>query len=271
MEEAKDPKKLSSLLKRVAKHPARDVFNMLLLRAMKQATYDTANIGHFGLASTNYLHFTSPIRRYPDLVVHRVVRQILSKKSLDKSPSAIGVLKESATAASERERHAMDVEREVVDLYRALYMRAHIGESFTGKVTALVGSGVFVQIESPFVDVLVKAEDLGGDRYELDDDGLKMVGVRSGDAVALGDAMDVVIEDVAILRRTVYGRRLRAEEPETIVRGKSLPKGRVKKGARATERQVKAHSSHARPGKPQSSRGGKKKGSQRGKPKKKRR
>src|SRR5438552_10404217 len=93
MEDAKDPKKLSSLLKRVAKHPARDVFNMLLLRAMKQATYDTANIGHFGLASTNYLHFTSPIRRYPDLVVHRVVRHILSKKSLDKSPSAIGVLK----------------------------------------------------------------------------------------------------------------------------------------------------------------------------------
>jgi ribonuclease R len=258
MEDAKDPKRLSAFLKRVAKHPARDVFNMLLLRAMKQATYDIANIGHFGLASTTYLHFTSPIRRYPDLVVHRALRQLLSKKGIDKSPSALGLLKESATAASERERHAMDVEREVVDLYRALYMRGHIGETFTGKVTALVGSGVFVQIDSPFVDILVKTEDLGGDRYELDDDSLKMVGTRSGDAISLGDTMDIVVEDVAILRRTVYGRRLRAEGPETKVRGKHAPKGRGKKAGKGAG-SPKAHVSHARPAK-RDSRGGKKKG-----------
>src|SRR5262249_15418654 len=157
--------------------------------------------------------FTSPIRRYPDLVVHRAVRALLSKKAVDKSPSALETLKASATAASERERHAMDVEREVVDLYRALYMRAHIGETFTGKVSALGASGVFVQIDSPFVDVLVKAEDLGRDRYELDDDGMRMVGARSGDAIALGDPMEIVIEDVAILRRTVYGKRLTGDEP----------------------------------------------------------
>src|SRR6185295_19121086 len=84
MDDAKDPKKLSALLKRVAKHPSREVFNMLLLRAMKQATYDTANIGHFGLASSSYLHFTSPIRRYPDLVVHRAVRLLLNKEAADK-------------------------------------------------------------------------------------------------------------------------------------------------------------------------------------------
>src|SRR4051794_13875133 len=112
MEDAKDPKKLSNLLKRIAKHPSRDVFNMLLLRSMKQATYDTANIGHFGLASTTYLHFTSPIRRYPDLVVHRAVRSLLAQRSIDKSPSALEALKASATTASDRERHAMDVERE---------------------------------------------------------------------------------------------------------------------------------------------------------------
>jgi ribonuclease R len=247
-------------LKRVAKHPARDVFNMLLLRAMKQATYDIANIGHFGLASTTYLHFTSPIRRYPDLVVHRALRQLLSKKGVDKSPNALGALKDSATTASERERHAMDVEREVVDLYRALYMRGHIGETFTGKVTALVGSGVFVQIDSPFVDVLVKAEDLGGDRYELDDDGLKMVGTRSGDTISLGDAMELVVEDVAILRRTVYGRRLRAEEPETKVRGRQAPKGkgRDKKGTKQGG-PPKAHTSHAHPGKSHRGQGGQKK------------
>ena len=131
-------------------------------------------------------------------------------------------------------------------------------------ITALVGSGVFVQIESPFVDILVKAEDLGGDRYELDDDGLKMIGTRSGDAIALGYAMEVVVEDVAILRRTVYGRRLRAEEPETKVRGKGLgkhgpPKGRGKKSKGGAP--PKAHASHARPGKLQPSHGkAKKKG-----------
>jgi ribonuclease R len=219
LEDAKDPKRLTALLKRVAHHPSRDVFNMLLLRAMKQATYDTANIGHFGLASTTYLHFTSPIRRYPDLVVHRAVREMLNHRPADKSANALESLKMSATMASERERHAMEVEREVVDLYRALYMRAFIGASFTGKVTALVGSGVFVQLPSPFVDVLVRSESLGADRYELDDDGMRMVGTRSGDVIALGDAMEVVIDDVAILRRSVYGRRVGAEAPLERRRG----------------------------------------------------
>ena len=241
LEDAKDPKRLTALLKRVAQHPSRDVFNSLLLRAMKQATYDTANIGHFGLASTTYLHFTSPIRRYPDLVVHRAVRELLNQRPADRSANALESLKLSATMASERERHAMDVEREVVDLYRALFMRAHIGETYTGKVTALVGSGVFVQIDSPFVDVLVRAESLGADRYELDDEGMRMVGLRSGDAIALGDKMEVVIEDVAILRRSVYGRRVGAEE---IMRP---PRGLGKRGKRGT---------HAQPGRAAHDRGG---------------
>jgi ribonuclease R len=208
LEDAKDPKRLTALLKRVAHHPSRDVFNMLLLRAMKQATYDTANIGHFGLASSTYLHFTSPIRRYPDLVVHRAVRELLNLRPADKTANALESLKLSATMASERERHAMEVEREVVDLYRALYMRAHIGATFSGKVTAVVGSGVFVQLDSPFVDVLVRSESLGNERYHHDHEGMRMVGLRSGDVISLGDIMEITIEDVAILRRTVYGRRI---------------------------------------------------------------
>jgi ribonuclease R len=259
LEDAKDPKKLSGLLKRVASHPSRDVFNMLLLRAMKQATYDTANIGHFGLASTTYLHFTSPIRRYPDLVVHRAVRALLAKKHVDKSPSAVEILRSSATTASDRERHAMDVEREVVDLYKALYMRAYIGSTFSGKVTAMVGSGVFVQIDSPFVDVLVKAEALGQDRYELDDEGMRMVGVRSGDAVALGDRMDVVIDDVAILRRTVYARRVGAQAiaADRDRKGKRFPAKNIHAGGKGAakgkrkENRGQARAGASKPGKPQ--------------------
>jgi ribonuclease R len=217
VEDAKDPKKLSRFLKKVAKHPSHNVFNMLLLRAMKQAAYDTENIGHFGLASSAYLHFTSPIRRYPDLVVHRVLRDVLRRarsekaekkeKSESAGKKAVEAMKEAATHASDRERHAMDVEREVTDLYRTLYMQRHIGESFEGTVTGLVGSGIFVQLDSPFVDVLVRFESLGSDEYRLDDDELRVYGVRSGDVIALGDRMQVFIEDVAILRRTIYGRR----------------------------------------------------------------
>jgi ribonuclease R len=210
VDDAKDPKRLSALLKRTSRHPKRDVFNMLLLRSMKQAVYDVANIGHFGLASPAYLHFTSPIRRYPDLVVHRSVRAMLRRERIDKSSSAVEALRTSATVASERERHAMEIEREVVDLYRALYMRNYVGDTFSGTVTGLTGSGVFVQIGSPFVDVLVKSEDLGKDQYELSDDGLRVVGARSGDAVALGDEMTVTIDDVAIVRRSVYGKRFDA-------------------------------------------------------------
>jgi ribonuclease R len=250
LEDAKDPKKLSQLLKKVAGHPSRDVFNMLLLRAMKQATYDTSNIGHFGLASTTYLHFTSPIRRYPDLVVHRAARAIIGKKHVDKSPSAVEILRSSATMASDRERHAMDVEREVVDLYKALYMRGHIGETFNARVTALVGSGVFVQLDSPFVDVLVRAEALGQDRYELDDEGMRMVGLRSGDAIALGDKMDIVVEDVAILRRTVYGRRVGAEAA-TEDRGKKGKRFSVKNvhaGAKGQSKKLRKGAASARSG-----------------------
>ena len=130
----------------------------------------------------------------------------------------------------------MEVEREVADLYRALYMRGHVGETFSGKVTAVVGSGVYVQLDSPFIDVLVKSESLGSDRYELDDEAMRMVGQRSGDKIALGDPMDVVIEDVAILRRAVYGRRLgavaAAEDGRQQRRGPKKPgqRGAVRRG-----------------------------------------
>jgi ribonuclease R len=227
IDEAKDPKKLSALLKRTARHPKRDVFTMLLLRSMKQAAYDIGNVGHFGLASPAYLHFTSPIRRYPDLVVHRTVRAMIRRERIDKSAGAVEALRLSATVASDRERHAMEIEREVVDLYRALYMRGHVGDTFSGRVTGLTGSGVFVQIGSPFVDVLVKSEDLGRDQYELSDDGLRVVGARSGDAVSLGDEMVVTIDDVAITRRSVYGKRMDAPGRRTDRPGKSKrPQGK---------------------------------------------
>jgi ribonuclease R len=233
-DDAADPKKLSLFLRKVAKHPRADVLNMLLLRSMKQASYDIANIGHFGLASPAYLHFTSPIRRYPDTAVHRIVKMVLDREDIDRSDEAQKELSEAARIASERERKAMEVEREIVDLYRALYMRGHIGETFEGTVTGMVGAGVFVSLDSPFCDVMVRAEGMGKDRYELDEDAMRFVAKRSGDAISLGDRMIVTIEDVQILRRTVYAWRhspdLADREPLRQKPFEAKPRGKRARG-----------------------------------------
>ncbi|MFO0590623.1 MAG: VacB/RNase II family 3'-5' exoribonuclease [Polyangiaceae bacterium] len=210
-EDAQDPKKLVRFLKKLSKHPRRQILHGLLLRSMRQAVYDVANIGHFGLASPAYLHFTSPIRRYPDLVVHRAVRSLLHGQPVDTSEAAMEALRKAATTASEQERKAMEVEREVADIYRAIVMREHIGETFEGTVTAFVASGVFVTLDSPFVDVLVRMDALGSE-FVADDSGLFASAARSGERISLGDPIRVLIEDVGVERRTVYGRRVRPED-----------------------------------------------------------
>jgi ribonuclease R len=223
IEDTRDPKKLGQLLKSFAEHPLAPVLNSLLLRSMKQATYEVTNVGHFGLASKAYLHFTSPIRRYPDLVVHRVVHAILSNKE-PAGEVAKERLAETAFASSVAERRAMEVERAIVDLYRTFLMRDRVGHNFQGTVTAVVGSGVFLQLDAPFVDVLVRLEDLGHDRWEIDDNTLRAVALRSGDVVALGDRMTVEVIDISILRRTVYGRRIVGKDDATRPREKGTRK-----------------------------------------------
>ena len=208
LDQLQDPLGLSRWLASIAEHPRRAVLESIALRSLKQAFYDIVNIGHFGLAADAYLHFTSPIRRYPDLIVHRLVKGLLRGAKLDNSPAAVERLRTIATHASSRERSAMEVEREVVDVYRVVLMRDKVGDEFEGTVTAVVGSGVFVALDEPFVDVMVRLEALGPDRYELADDDLAVVGSRSGDRIALGDRMRVVIEDVSIVRRQVSARRV---------------------------------------------------------------
>jgi ribonuclease R len=253
VDDTKDPRKLGDLLKSFSDHPLAPVLNSLLLRSMKQATYDVANVGHFGLASKAYLHFTSPIRRYPDLVVHRQVHAVLEGKEVRRDGEAKEKLAEAALASSIAERRAMEVERAVVDLYRVFLMKDRIGERYEGTVTAVVGSGVFVQLDAPFVDVLVRLEDLGGDQWNVDDDALKVVAGRSGDVVALGDRMIVEIVDAAILRRTVYGRRIGGEgdgkKGVTRAERRGGP-GQGKKG-RDDRNQRGSQGGRGRPGKPQ--------------------
>jgi ribonuclease R len=237
IEDTRDPRKLGDLLKSFADHPLAPVLNSLLLRSMKQATYDTVNVGHFGLASKAYLHFTSPIRRYPDLIVHRTIHRILSGGEPRRDEASREKLAEAALASSIAERRAMEVERAIVDLYRTFLMKDRIGEKFEGTVTAVVGSGLFVQLDSPFVDVLIRLEDLGHDHWEVDDDALRVVAGRSGDVVGLGDRLTVEIIDAAILRRTIYGRRVGGGDdgkgaPKPARRHERRPEPKGKPGAR---------------------------------------
>jgi ribonuclease R len=241
---ALDAKKLSTLLKSLADHPKAAVLNMLLLRSMKQAAYDVTNLGHFGLASKAYVHFTSPIRRYPDLVVHRAVHGILSGQKIDRSDEAKKTLAEAALTASKNERRAMEVEREIGDLYRAYLMRDKVGARYEGTVTGLAGGGIYVALDSPFVDVMVKFDALGGSGWELDDTGLRATG-GNGQEVKLGDRLLVEIIDVAILRRTVYARRISGGGDDPARGKRSRERGaegpaKGAPGAKAAKRDVRA-------------------------------
>jgi ribonuclease R len=203
----KEPQGLGRWLRKIAEHPKKPVLEMLTLRSLKQAVYDIVNIGHFGLASDAYLHFTSPIRRYPDLVVHRLVKKILRGGKPTSTVDEVEAIRSAATESSQRERASMMVEREVVDLYRTLLMVNRVGETYEGVVTGVTGTGVYVALDDPFVDVLVRFENLGTDEYQLTEDELAVVGTRSGDRIELGQRLTVIIEEASILRRITLARR----------------------------------------------------------------
>lgn len=206
-----EPKGLGRWMRKIAEHPKKSVLEMLTLRSLKQAVYDIVNIGHFGLASDAYLHFTSPIRRYPDLVVHRLVKGLLRGGRPLNTPESVEVIREAATQSSQRERASMEVEREIVDLYRTLLMQSQIGETKTGVVTGVTPNGVYVALDEPYVDVLVRLEAIGPDSYSLSDDELALVGERSGDRVELGQRLTVTIEEASVMRRTTLARRVIAK------------------------------------------------------------
>jgi ribonuclease R len=209
-EEGRSPKKLRDFLFKLDSHApgVKRALNFMTLRALKQAVYDTVNVGHFGLAAPDYVHFTSPIRRYPDLIVHRLLKFALHADGLaaggpPQKPPAREVLTQMAVESSKNERRAMEAEREVVDLYRAFLMREHVGEEYEGVVAGIASFGLFVQIESPFFEGLIKLDTLSDDFYQYDERTMRMTGSRSGRSFALGDQVRVVIENVSVQQRKI--------------------------------------------------------------------
>jgi ribonuclease R len=199
------PKDIQRLLEACRGKPEERVINRVLLRAMKQAHYAPENIGHFGLASTCYTHFTSPIRRYPDLMVHRMLEEALQGKKL--KPKEVedlnAYLAEAGKHTSERERIAMDAEREMVDLKKAQFMMDKIGQEFSGFIVSLANFGFFVELENYFVEGLVKLSSLTDDSYHYYEKEYVIKGRRHGRKFRLGDAVRVKVTRINTFRSEI--------------------------------------------------------------------
>jgi ribonuclease R len=201
-----DPRALNALLEALQGHAQQRAMNQLLLRAMMQAVYSPENIGHYGLAAEHYLHFTSPIRRYPDLVVHRLLKEEWARRQgRTVRATALEALEEKATLASERERAAMEGEREIAAFYAALFMQDKVGETFDGVVAAVVDFGAFVELRRWMIEGLVKVEELPG-AFELDPVQHALVDTGTGRSFRVGDEVKVEVVSASPARRRIEFR-----------------------------------------------------------------
>ena len=167
---------------------------------MKQARYLEENKGHFGLGSDAYTHFTSPIRRYPDLMVHRIVRETMVKKGRV-SGSLAERLPEIASHASLRERQAMDAERDSVELKKLEFMERHIDDEFSGTVSGVTAYGLFVLLDDVLVEGLLHVSNLEDDYYRFEEDEYALVGRSSQQRFRLGDRIEVRVLAVDLSAR----------------------------------------------------------------------
>jgi ribonuclease R len=192
------PRDYAQLLEKIRKRPDFALLQTILLRSLKQAVYSPNNAGHFGLAFDAYVHFTSPIRRYPDLLTHRAIKAVLSGKQY------AGVDWEAlGQHCSETERRADDASRDVEMWLKCYYMRSHVGESFSGTITGVVPFGLFVTLDDYFVDGLVHISELGRDYFQYDAVHHTLLGERTGKRFRLADRMAVKLVRVDVDQRKI--------------------------------------------------------------------
>ncbi len=197
------PRSLNEVIKAVEGKPEEHVVNTVMLRSMKKAFYGVDCEGHFGLGVKFYCHFTSPIRRYPDLIIHRIIKEALSGTLNERR---IKVLKkktiEAAEISSKTEREAQELEREVEKLKMAEYMSYHIGEEYDGVISGIAQSGFFVEIENT-IEGMVRAAEINDDYYDYEPEKYRMIGRKTHKIYALGDRVKICVDSVNIANREI--------------------------------------------------------------------
>ena len=204
------PKLLSEVVRRLEGHPAQSLLNMALLRSMKQAVYSSTHVIHYGLASPGYTHFTSPIRRYPDLVVHRLIRHVLNiKQKTEKplNPNTRGKLEKELAEICEhcsyRERLAADAERESIKLKQVRLMRKHLGDEFDAKIVGMAESGIFAQVSDPYAEGMISQESMTDDFYQFNEERMVFSGRRKKRTFKIGDLVRIRVIKADIDRRQI--------------------------------------------------------------------
>ncbi|WP_042476502.1 ribonuclease R [Bacillus ndiopicus] len=240
------PKALQEIIRSIEGMPEEPVISTMLLRSLQQAKYYPESLGHFGLSTDYYTHFTSPIRRYPDLIVHRLIRTYLingdtSKDTVFKWQQAMD---EIADHTSDRERRAVEAERDTDALKKAQFMSDKIGEEFVGMVSSLTNFGMFVELPNT-VEGLVHISNMTDDYYRFDDRHMVLIGERTGRQFHIGDEVTVRVTNVIIEESSIdfevvgmvtsHGRRPRKETPKVIHAGRS----EKKRGERSERRDPK--------------------------------
>jgi ribonuclease R len=206
------PQDYNKIIRQTAERPDANSIMMAMLRSLTHAEYSPTNIGHFGLSLESYAHFTSPIRRYPDLLVHRAIRHIVSGGKPGRYHYGPGEMERLGSITSAHEKRAEDATRDVEAWLKCQYMEQHLGDEFDGVVTGVTNFGLFVQIGELLVDGLVHVTSLSNDYYHHDPGTQSLVGERTGRAFRLGDAMRIQVNRVdmetrRIDFRPVEGRR----------------------------------------------------------------
>jgi len=258
VEERVNPADLQRLLAKASGRPEERMINYALLRCMKQARYAAENLHHFGLASRCYCHFTSPIRRYPDLVVHRILRATLAldeNKSSKRAEKQLSIVTQNLGAigehTSKRERVAMEAERDIIELKKVQFMQQHLGGEFDGFITGVTGFGFFVELDELFVEGLVHISTLEDDIYTFVENKHSLIGRTRKRVLRIGDKARVkvaavnqatrriefvLIEHASSTPQAPVSTDSSEEYPRIPIRGKRLP-GTVRKSA-AEEREA---------------------------------
>ncbi len=197
------PKEVQRLLAEVEGKKEEHIINKLMLRSLKQAKYSPICSGHFGLAAQYYCHFTSPIRRYPDLQIHRILKELLhGQLSAQRIEALKGIVEAASQQSSERERVAEQAERETDDMKKAEYMLDYIGETFEGIISSVTGFGIFTELENT-VEGLTRISMLEDDYYKFDAEHLRLLGERTKNVYTVGDAVKVRVDRVDVAMREI--------------------------------------------------------------------